>query len=216
MSWFALIVGWIGPAFAAPEGCEVAVSPEAWATTLRRVEAAFSALDPLAFQAEMDVAARALRCLDAPVTPEVAARYHRLVGLSEFVRRDEERARLAFAAARAVDPLGGLPTAVLPAGHTARALSESASTPGEVVSLWVRRSRHVYIDGTPSLERPADRDALIQVEEGGQIVWNDHLMPDDPLPREVRSRAARRAAIGAVVAVGAAGGAAATLVVVSP
>ena len=157
------------------------------------------------------VASRALRCLDAPVTPQLAARYHRLVGLSEFVARDEERARLAFAAARAADPLGALPTTVLPQGHTARALSESASTPGRTRPLAVRRREQLYVDGVLATARPVDRDALVQVQVGSEIVLNADLKPGDRLPYGVRSQAARRAWVAVAAGLGVAGAAAATL-----
>ncbi len=201
---------WVGPASSADDGCAAPVAAEAWAGALEQAEAAFIDLDRGSFAERMRGLEAALPCLDFATPPPVAARYHRLVGLEQFVLRDEERARLAFAAARATDPLGALPAELLPAGHVARALSESASTPGETQPLWTRDGVQLYLDGQPGDLRPADRNTLLQVERYGQITASVYLRPEDRLPPGVWSRSARRAllwASGSALTVGVALGA---------
>ncbi len=188
---------WIGNAVAAEAGCVEPIEPETFASRLNRVEQAFIGLNQEEFDAELAQAAADLVCLGAPLSPALAARYHRLIGLDQFVRRDEERARLAFAAARAVDPLGALPPRLLPAGHVARALSESASTPGALTELWLPQGSTLWIDGTVGLARPSDRDTILQLEVDGVLRTSQHLRPEDPLPRGVQRRATHRALLWA-------------------
>lgn len=192
MLFVATLLGWTVIAAAAEPDCGAPVEPRDWSATLGAAEVAFVELDQAGFDAALAQASRDLGCLRAPVSPEVAARYHRLVGLDEFVRRDEERARLAFAAARAVDPLGALPAALLPPGHVARALSESASTAGAVTELWLPHGRTYWFDGVAGTARPADRDTLLQVEIEGVLTHSLYLTPDDPLPRPVQALSTHR------------------------
>ncbi len=77
---------------------------------LEDVEASFGA-DVDSFRASGAAALALLPCVDAPLEPSVAARFHRVAGLIAFVDRDAEGAEAAFAAARALEPdhalLGG-------------------------------------------------------------------------------------------------------------
>ena len=120
-------------ALAAP-ACPQVVPLPAWTTQVGQAEAAFAARDEAAFDAAMTHLADDLSCLDAVLEPALAGRYHRLIGLRLYARGDQEGARLAFAAARTVDPFGALPSELLPAGHEARELSVTASTPGTLAS----------------------------------------------------------------------------------
>lgn len=201
----ALLHVWTGIAAAASEGCTERVNPQDWAVQLGQVESAFARLDHPGFLQSMEVAGRQLSCLGNPVSPELAARYHRLMGLDAFVRHDEESARLAFAAARAADPMGALPPELLPVGHVARALSESASTPGDAVTLWVPAGTTYWFDGLASSARPSDRDTLLQVETAGRITQSAHLRAGEPLPEGVQSRTAHRAFLWLVGGLGAVG-----------
>ena len=211
----ATLLGWMGGAAAAESVCAARIDPSAWITTLTQAESAFAELNQAGFETLLAAASQDLRCLSAPVSPEVAARYHRLIGLDEFVRRDEERARLAFAAARAVDPLGALPSALLPPGHVARALSESASSPGAVTELWLPHEHTFWFDGVAGTARPADRDTLLQVEAEGALTISAHLTPSDPLPRGVQARATHRKLVWLASGLGLALGGAAVGVIVA-
>lgn len=192
-----LLLGSLGIAAAAEAGCDAPVEPAAWSREMDQAEAAFADLDQEKFAERLALATHDLACLSAPVSPQQAARYHRLVGLEQFIQRDEERARLAFAAAREVDPMGALPARLLPPGHVARALSESASTPGELTPLWLPAGHRLWVDGTLAEQRPTDRDTIVQLEVDGAIRSSEHLRPEDGLPRGVRRRAARTATLWA-------------------
>lgn len=174
----------VGAASAAESGqpCAAPASEEAWATTVARAETAFAARNEPSFDAAMSAAAADVPCLGAVISPALAARYHRLVGLRLYARGDAAGATLAFAAARAVDPFGALPSALLPLGHEARTLSTTASTAGETVHSTPVSRGELYFDGARTLERPADRPTLAQVEVRGQLFASQYLAPDDPLP----------------------------------
>lgn len=171
-----------GSADARAAACASAVAPSAWVSYLEAAEQAFSSLDEDAFDRHMDEAAIDLPCLSAPLSPEQAARYHRLVGLRLYVRDDEESARLAFAAARAIEPMGVLPSALLPPGHEARELADRASTAGEVESVLVPKHGELWFDGTPGTDRPVDRPTVVQVQIGDAIEASRYVAPGEALP----------------------------------
>lgn len=169
-----------GPALASD--CAEDIDPARWSVHLDQAEAAFSALDEAAFDKEMDVAAIELPCLSRPLRPDQAARYHRLIGLRLYVRDEEDAARAAFAAARAVEPMGALPSALLPPGHAARALADSATTPGRTESVLQPKDGALWFDGVPGTERPADRPTVIQLELEGAVATSRYLAPGDAMP----------------------------------
>lgn len=168
-------------AFAAPACPEVVPLP-AWTVELGQAEAAFAARDEAVFDEAMTQLADDLVCLDAVVEPALAGRYHRLVGLRLYARGDQEGARLAFAAARAVDPFGALPSELLPAGHEARELSVTAATPGAVEPVRPPVRGALFFDGKPSHDRPVDRPTVLQVQVGGGLETSRYLAPGDTMP----------------------------------
>ena len=165
-----------------PKGCVSAVPTAQWVVELGSAETAFAALDETAFDASMTRAAMDLPCLDAVVDSSLAGRYHRLVGLRLYVRRQEESARLSFAAARAVDPDGIIPSAMLPLGHEARALAESAVTPGATVPAPRPRRGTLVFDGSTKNARPVDRPTLVQLQIGDTVEASAYVAPGQALP----------------------------------
>jgi hypothetical protein len=153
-----------------------------WSDEIAAAEATFAARDEAAFDAAMTRAATDLGCLDGIVEPVLAGRWHRLVALRLYARRDTEAARVAFAAAHAVDPFGAIPSALLPPGHEARTLSQTATTPGATVRAPRPRGGALYFDGREGLDRPADRPTVAQIDIGSRVVATEYLAPGDPLP----------------------------------
>lgn len=197
--------------FALAPACTKAVALDAWTASLDEAERAFAALDEATFDASMEEAAQGLSCLDGPVLPPLAARYHRLVGLRLYVRHDEAGALLALASARAVDPFGAFPSALLPPGHEARAMAGQASTPGARQRAPRIRDGALLFDGTISRARPADRPTLMQIQVEDAIWSSRYLAPSDPLtvPAELRVGPSKAAwvGLGSGVAFGATGAA---------
>lgn len=171
----------VGAALAV-EDCASRVSPVAWDAQLTQAEADFSAVDEAAFDGDVDAAGRVLPCLDGVVSPTLAARYHRLVGLRLYVRRDVSGATLAFTAARSVDPFGALPSALLPPGHEARLLADGVTPSAATVYVPRPRRGELWFDGIPGTNRPVDRPTLAQIERHGGHITSRYLAPGEPLP----------------------------------
>lgn len=181
MSPFQIAV-WLTVADAGAADCPKPVAPADWAAHLDAAERAFSSLDEVSFDRTMEEAGLDLACLSAPLSPEQAARYHRLVGLRLYVRDDEASASLAFAAARAVEPMGVLPSALLPPGHEARQLADRARTAGEVESVLAPKDGALWFDGTQGTERPIDRPTIVQLQLADELAVSRYLAPGDALP----------------------------------
>lgn len=154
--------------------CPEPVAAAALADAVAGAELAFVRLDGADFRVRVDAAEAALACLAEPLTPEVAARVHRLFGLSAFVERDAVGARRAFASARRADPTLPSPGAGLPDGHPVRALwaeADAASCPGE-------DGRADRWDGR--VDTPACRPGVAQWGDPVRVTaWVD---VGDPLP----------------------------------
>src|SRR5262245_61541731 len=86
------------------EACELARITEA----LDDAERSLAELDPDSFETSMERIRSALGCVDVPLTPALAARVHRAVGMRAFAARGPIAAG-AFAAARRITP-GELPS----------------------------------------------------------------------------------------------------------
>lgn len=201
----ALLLGVIAAA-AGERACAPVPVPD-WTASVTTAEAAFADRDEPAFDAAMTRLGDVLPCLDAVVSSPLAGRYHRLVALRLYARGDQEGARLAFAAARAVDPFGAIPSALLPAGHAARALAAEASTPGATALVRTQRASW-HFDGVATDDRPLDRPTVAQLERAGGIATSRYLAPGDPLPAAgPRHPVAHRVAsgVGAGLLVGALG-----------
>ena len=91
-------------------------------STLDSAQLAFSMMDSSGFSTATAEAEAQAACLSDPVSPTVAARLHRVLGLQAFVAGDEPGARTAFAAARAIEPDYQFPDSMVPSDHPVRQL----------------------------------------------------------------------------------------------
>ncbi|MEZ4239191.1 MAG: hypothetical protein R3F59_24160 [Myxococcota bacterium] len=124
-------------------------------------------------------------CLADPLTPHDAAEVHRYEGLLGFVERDTDRARRAFAAARAIEPNYRFPESLVPAGNGALtdylALDPDA---GGRERVPLPLDGRLTFDGAPSTHRPLEQPTLVQLFDGsGAITDTAYLWPGEPLPR---------------------------------
>jgi hypothetical protein len=176
-------VHWISLALdvAVASGDCAPLSSDGWASLLSTAETSFEALDQPGFDRGLDQAGAAVSCLSERLSPSLAGRYHRLVGLRLYVR-DPERAALAFAAARDVDPFGVLPATLVPAGHEIHAFAAAADTDGRTTDVRRPRRGAIWFDGVATTRRPADRPTLVQIEVSGAIAASRYLAPGDTLP----------------------------------
>lgn len=179
MVWLALVT--VANA-ATPEGCAEATPVSTWSEALDGVETAFGRMDAAGFDAGMHRAALDLPCLGGPLPPVQAARWHRLVALRLYARGDEAGARLALAAARAADPYGVVPAALLPAGHEARAIELDAVGLDGVARARPPRRGDLVFDGQYGLARPTERPVVCQLVVDGEARRSTYLAPGQPLP----------------------------------
>lgn len=179
--------------------CTAAVDTNTIDARLHEAEERFAALDSESFLGELERITLDLPCLDGPLRPGTAARYHQLVGLRLFALGRREDARHAFAAARELDPLLSLQN-LLPPGHAAIELANEPLPEAQTTLVHPLRGGTLYFDGSATLNRPQHRATLLQLDSEGSAPasW---LLPGTPLP-PYRHRAhpgrARRTALWTV------------------
>jgi hypothetical protein len=148
------------------------------APTLDGLDAAWG-ISEASFRAGFDRLEAALPCLAEVVTPAAAARIHRAQGLDAFLHRDLDRARAAFAAARAADPAYTFPVTMVPEANPVRKLYDSATPTDSTTRLPPPARSVVWLDGVATRERPTDRATLFQLDTPMRSEW---LAPPDPPP----------------------------------
>ena len=172
----------LGNAWAAV--CAEPVAIETLETRLADAEAAFADLRVEDFRVAADETALLLECLSAPVTVELAGRFHRLQGLRLFVARDEEDAVRAFAAARSVAP--GLPLGddLVPPGHELRDLWEHFPLEdGRTETVGRPAAGRLLFDGTETNQRPQAWPTIVQLEDdAGVLTDTAWVRPKEALP----------------------------------
>ncbi|MDP2311245.1 MAG: hypothetical protein Q8P18_34815 [Pseudomonadota bacterium] len=170
----SLLVG----AFAAEPPCRITWAE--LAPKLDGIDAAWG-ISTDTFRAGMTTVSAQLPCLTEAIPPEHAARIHRAKGLEAFVDRDLDRARAAFAAAKAADPAYSFPVTMVPMGNPVRTLYDASTTSGATVPLPPPAKGAVRLDGIVSRARTIDRATLFQLERQ-PAVETRWLAPGDPAP----------------------------------
>lgn len=164
--------------------CTVARTGAELAVALEAAEAAWG-IDESAFSAAVASADAVLPCVDGPVAPAVAARYHRVRALTAFVAHDSTNTQRAFAAAHAIEPAWRIPEAMAPAQNPLHAefeaaiLREGASETAPAPAGGAR----LYFDGTETRRRPAAWPTVFQMRErDGRVHGTAWVPPGEPLP----------------------------------
>lgn len=152
--------------------------------SLGQAEAAWADLDVERFNAAMDAAAIALPCVDAPLSPAFAARYHTDRGLQLYAAGQPDAARAAFAAAQRADGSAQLSDRLLPEGHEGRALwSEARALPSRDEPLPAPEAGRLWLDGAAATQRPAGHATLAQhLPPSGPPSFTAWLAPGEALP----------------------------------
>lgn len=148
-------------------------------------EVAYERLDLVGFRAAASDARRMLPCLSEAVMPPMAARYHRVRGMSAFVDRDRKEAREAFAAARALEPAWRFPTTMVPEGNPL--LEDYGAMPldgGRYEKVPPPAEGRISFDGLPTRMRPQDWPTVVQIfDASGGVRTTRWVRPGDALPR---------------------------------
>jgi hypothetical protein len=216
---FALTLLWTsGPALA---DCEVDNAEIALTEALERAERAFGDDDPKPFWAAIDEAANVLGCQDVAVSPEVAARYHRLRAAMAYAVAsppldDDERLAVQriTSAACALAPLARYPDHVAePDDDLAKWLAmDLACRAVEAPEVPRPPQGDVLLDGRPVLRwAPADAEITLQwpvvyqrIDPTGQVLQTSWLGSGERLPTFPVSPKKRPAGGHALIGVGAA------------
>lgn len=160
---------------------------------INEAQAAFASMDGTGFARAGERGAEALRCLSEPISPTMAAAWHRHEGLAAFLADDAARARSAFRAARALQPSWALPEDVAPPGNPLTQLYEEAGAlgPGPEEPVSVQPGLTLLVDGALSGAVPTERPAIVQVlAADGQVLHTDYLRVGAPLPADLAEAAA--------------------------
>lgn len=172
----------LGAALAAD--CPEPTSSITLGATLDRAEAAFSDLDTDRFADEMATARKQVPCLDETVAPSLAASLHRFEGLAAFLGGSTERARMAFAGARSLEPAYRFPRTVVPEGNPVLADYEAVDpTEGHRVEVPAPAEGAVRLDGRIVTERSTAHPVLFQrTDASGAVAASAYLWPSMSMP----------------------------------
>jgi hypothetical protein len=189
----SVLIGlWMG---VAARACEV----DTLVAALDAAEGSLAELDPGSFEPSMERLQVALDCLDEPLTPALAARVHRAIGMRAFAARGPITAG-AFAAARRIEPEPPLSEVLLPPNSPVSEAWSAMSLDGlRIRTLPAPATGWLVLDGTPSVARAVDLPVVFQrVEPDGSVSMSTYLLPGDSTPAyPIRGPSATGPAIGA-------------------
>lgn len=180
---FLLLATWPLTFAARAQPCATSTSPGEVDTHLAAAESAYWQARQAPFEAEVAAAREALICVGEVVTPALAARFHRVEGLSAWLRRDAEETNLAFAAARWLDQGYQFPLD-LPVEAPERAVYERLSVNApRTVSVPAPSVGSYAFDGERGVNRPGAWPTLFQrLDEAGRPEETRYLSPEEALP----------------------------------
>lgn len=162
----------------AQAACDALVPVADLRATVKTAESAFARVDVDRFLAASSRLEVQVPCLGEPAPPDLVAAVHRITGLRAFVGRNNERAQLAFASARAVAPDYRFPETMLPPGHPALADYVALAPTGATEPVPPPAQGELRFDGQPGFERPAERPTLVQLLDPGEaVVETAYLWP---------------------------------------
>lgn len=156
---------------------------------LERAELSYRDLDSDGFYTHLDSAMLDLPCLSDVLTTESAAHLHRVQAVASYGRGNNAGTISAFAAANAVDPLGGLPDDLVPDGHELEVLSRSLLN-SDTIRLDPPAARtQLVIDGQTTRVLPTERPVVAQIVSADAVTTTVYLQPGEPFPAYNKSRA---------------------------
>ena len=164
--------------------CDAPVSPDTLAALGAQVEDGLRSLDKERVLASAQLSAEAIPCLDAPLTPELAAQAHRTQGFAAFLSGDRETALLYFTASAMVEPDYQLPEDLVPPTHPIAVLYEEGRGASDLTEALPEPAQGFLVfDGTATELRPTRRPTVGQyVDETGLVAFSVALKPEDPVP----------------------------------
>lgn len=181
------------------QACPNRTTLEGLQENLLAAETAFSELDVESFSRSLEDLALKLPCVRDAIPADVAARYHRVLGVSLYANGEEIKAFHALQAARTLDQEYQFPEGMFPAGHALvvqfNNLDPKERHKGRVLAP---RALNVHFDGKQTRKRPVGRATLLQLStEENMFRSTQFLHPTDPMPNyEARARLRKPLLIG--------------------
>ena len=171
--------------------------------SMSATEAAFADLDVELFSRSTEDLAIKLPCVRDTIASDVAARYHRLVGIRLFTNGNELEAFQALRAARILDNAYRFPEGMFPSGHELVVQYDALDTKERVKGrVLAPRTLNVLFDGIQTRKRPVGRATLLQfVTKEGTVRTTRLLQANEPMPTyESKPRLRKPILIGTTIA----------------
>ncbi len=193
------------PLVHAADDCPASSTVASFLEQARLGELAFAEMDTLGLAQAREQALARIPCLSEPITPRVAAAFHRMMAMSAFASGDEDAVLAEFHAARRLEPGYAIPLDVAPAGHPLVVLYERAVTADEggLDATIPPLGGYVTVDGVLGAPRPTGISSLVQSFQPGDVLERTlFLAPGEstptfgPMPLDELRRVRRRWALG--------------------
>ncbi len=171
-------------AFSHAADCPQASTAEALNSSMSAAEEAFSRRDKEAVLEHAQTTAFDLPCLTEVVEPSLAARLHRTWGLRLFLEHDDQGAKAAFAASRALEPETELAEGIAPAEHPLHQVyAELSLDILKAETLPEPAAGALRLNGEPTLERISALPVVVQVlDEAGAVASTAYIAAGEALP----------------------------------
>ncbi len=164
-------------------GCPISVGADELGAKLDGALARLADLDIDAFKTETDAIQGIVPCVSEDLSPTLVAKLHRVYGLRLFGERTGG-ARVAFAAARFLEPDYSFPESLIQEGSPV--LEEYAAVDtADRRTVLVREPTEgsLRFDGRATLERSADWPTVLQIYDASSTLSETaYLLPQDRLP----------------------------------
>lgn len=197
--------------------CDTTVSALDLYAALSDAQRAFAELDIDAFLAADQRAHTGLPCVAEPMSRRLAAEFHRTSALAAAMQKDPDGARVAFSAAKTIEPDYAFPRETLPENSPARAAYDAAPIVTSTTTVPAPWSGSLSFDGRAGLDRPVGVPTIVQVMDAdGRVTTTLLIAPDVVMPWYATSapEASPRARTPLIVGTAAAGALTALAVVV--
>ncbi|MCO4744244.1 MAG: hypothetical protein KC912_05610 [Proteobacteria bacterium] len=180
----ALVASLSTPAFASD--CGETFSNSALDEQLDEAMLAFASLDEAGFMTAATRSAVMVPCVDAPMTPSLAAAYHRVHSVRFFVSAQKPEALGSLRSAFGIDSSATLSTRIAPEGGALFRLQEEAlANPGRRnSSLEVPDGYDMMVDGDAGNDVSKDGPHIVQLLDDGKLSWSGVVPAGGSLPAE--------------------------------
>lgn len=172
------------PALAAD--CSESFSSSAIDEQLDEAMLAFASLDETGFLTAATRSAVMLPCVDATMTPSLAAAYHKVHSVRFFVSGQEQEALDSLRAAIGVDSGSTLSTRIAPEGGKLFRLQEKALANPATGDGFLESpdGLKMVIDGSNGNDIPSDAPSIVQLLDDGRLAWSGVVPTGGALPEE--------------------------------